>query len=72
MFLEIIQPQLVDLYATRDKIKLRIMETGAPGRLWVNLTFENMEQAKTFVAGLQKILEGGVTEYMKSKEKKID
>jgi hypothetical protein len=50
VFIELFKPRVIDIYQTRDRVKLRIGEPEAAGRFWINATFENMEQLKDFAA----------------------
>ena len=62
MFIELIEPEVVDLYATKDRVKLRLREKGAPGRIWLSLTYNNLEQAKSAMHRVLGVLEAGVKE----------
>ena len=52
MFIEIYKPRVVDIYQTRDRVKLRIGEPGIEGRFWTNLTFDNMDQLEIFATNI--------------------
>ena len=52
MFIELIKPEVLPIYYTKDRVKLRIREKGAPGRLILNLTFESAVELKAFVDSL--------------------
>ena len=58
MFLEMIEPEVVDIYRTgvlkdnRKPVKIRVREKNAPGRLWFNMTFKSQEDAEKFVKSL--------------------
>ena len=62
MFIELIEPEVVDLYATKDRVKLRLREKGAPGRIWLSLTYNNLEDAKKAIQGVLEVLEKGPQE----------
>lgn len=51
MFLEMSEPEVVDIYRTRDRTMIRVREKNAPGRLWFNMAFKNDEDAMKFVEG---------------------
>ena len=62
MFIELIEPEVVDLYATKDRVKLRLREKGAPGRIWLSLTYTNLEDAKKAIRKTLEVLEKGPQE----------
>lgn len=57
MFLEIIDPLALPVYRTKDRYKLRILETGAPGRMILNLTFKTKEDAQEWIKAVQEEME---------------
>ncbi len=69
MFIELYKPKVLPLYAVGNlgsgqtaRYKLRTMETGAPGRLALNLTFDTQDEAIAYCEELLRIAKGGVKE----------
>ena len=66
MFIELIKPKVSHIHFTRDRVKIVLREPDAPGRIWLNLVFENMEEAKRGIKGIMEELEKGAPDPMKS------
>lgn len=66
MFIELIKPKVITIHFTRDRVKIVLREPDAPGRIWVNFTYENLEEAKRAVKGIMEELEKGPPDPMKS------
>lgn len=50
MFIGLNNPEVVDIYRTKDKTSIRVREKDMQhGRLWLNLTFDNDTLAGLFV-----------------------
>jgi hypothetical protein len=71
VFLELINPKFVDIYASTDRLKIRIRETNAPGRLWINLTFRDIDSAKATIRKIQEALDAGPKQYTGKTPKQI-
>jgi hypothetical protein len=54
MFIEIVDPKVIDDMSTRDRVKIRVAEPGVGGRFWVSLVFYKKEDLKKFA---EKLLE---------------
>ena len=52
MFIELYKPRVIDIYQTRDRVKLRVGEQTQDGRFWTNLTFDNMDQLEIFATNI--------------------
>ena len=48
MFIEFVDPKIIDEISTRDRVKIRIGEPGVSGRFWANLVFYNREDLENF------------------------
>lgn len=71
MFIKLIKPEVVDVFRSgvprqpeNERSELRIKETGAPGRLWLGLVFNNDDEIRAFcnhvLAALDKEVSTGV------------
>lgn len=49
MLLELVSPLEVSVYRTGDRTKLRIKESGQPGRLMLNLAFASDKECAGFL-----------------------
>jgi hypothetical protein len=58
MFIEIVDPKIIDDMSTRDRVKVRIAEPGISGRFWVSLVFYKREDLKRFAEELLKASTG--------------
>jgi len=63
MFLEQYKPKVIDLTATKDRVKLRIGEPGSAGRYWFNMTFDNMKEMEDFAEQVNFAVKRGPQEY---------
>lgn len=62
MFLEQFKPKVIDVTATRDRVKLRLGES-KDARFWMNLSFENMDQLRDFAEQINHAIVRGPQEY---------
>jgi len=63
MFIELQQPKIVDVQEMKDRVKIRIREHNAPGRIWLNLSYFTMDEAKAAIRDIMEALERGGQEY---------
>ena len=48
MFIELVQPKIIDNCSTSDRVKIRLGESFTEKNLWINLSFHTKEEARRF------------------------
>jgi len=60
MFLEIVEPRVLDLISTRDRCKVRVCEKKVQdGRYWVSFSFLSADEATKFFKDCIDLVEKG-------------
>ena len=55
MFIEFVDPIVIDEVSTRDRVKIRYGERGSQARFWSVLTFYDRKSAKEFGEAIVKL-----------------